>query len=127
MNDQRKVIFEQRLELMDDDNVDETIAGMRHDVVDDIIAKAIPERSYPEQWQVEQLEAAAKTYLNVELPIKAWADEEGIDVEQVRERLIKVADETAAAKVAQYTPDIMRQVEKRSCCSRSTACGASTS
>jgi preprotein translocase subunit SecA len=113
MNDQRKVIFEQRLELMDDDNVNETIAGMRHDVVDSIIAKAIPERSYPEQWQAEQLEAAAKTYLNVEAPIKAWAEEEGIDVEEVRERLIKAADEKAAAKVAQYTPAIMRQVEKQ--------------
>ncbi|RYE84757.1 MAG: preprotein translocase subunit SecA, partial [Hyphomicrobiales bacterium] len=113
MNDQRKVIFEQRLELMDDDNVSETIDGMRHDVVDSIIAKGIPERAYPEQWNVEQMEAAAKTYLNVEAPIKAWAEEEGIDVEQVRERLINLADEKAAAKVAQYSPNIMRQVEKQ--------------
>ena len=113
MNDQRKVIFEQRLELMDDDNVQETIDGMRHDVVDSIIAKSIPDRAYPEQWQHEQLEAAAKTYLNVEAPIKAWSEEEGIDIDQVRERLIKAADEKAAAKVAQYTPAIMRQVEKQ--------------
>ena len=113
MNDQRKVIFEQRLELMDDDNVSETIDGMRHDVVESIIAKAIPERSYPEQWQIEQLEAAAKTYLNVEAPIKAWSEEEGIDVEQVRERLTNMANEKAAAKVAQYSPEIMRQVEKQ--------------
>src|SRR5690606_18726607 len=88
MNDQRKVIFEQRLELMDDDSVSETIDGMRHDVVESIIAKAIPDRSYPEQWQHEQLEAAARTYLNVEAPILAWSQEEGIDVEQVRERLL---------------------------------------
>ncbi|MHB1102680.1 MAG: preprotein translocase subunit SecA [Devosia sp.] len=112
MNDQRKVIFEQRLELMDDDNVSETINGMRHDVVDAMIAKAIPDRSYPEQWNTEQLEAAAKTYLNVEIPAKAWAEEEGIDIEVVRERLIKIADEAAASKVAKYTPAIMRQVEK---------------
>ncbi|HEV7275542.1 MAG TPA: preprotein translocase subunit SecA [Devosiaceae bacterium] len=112
MNDQRKVIFEQRLELMDDDNVSETITGMRHDVVETIVAKACPERAYPEQWDTEQLEAAAKTYLNVEVPAKAWAEEEGIGVEEVRERLIKIADETAAAKVARYTPEIMRQVEK---------------
>jgi preprotein translocase subunit SecA len=113
MNDQRKVIFEQRLELMDDDNVTETINGMRHDVVQAIIARAIPERSYPEQWNAEQLEAAAKTYLNVEAPIAEWAAEEGIDAETVQERLIKLADETAAAKVARYSPDIMRQVEKQ--------------
>jgi preprotein translocase subunit SecA len=107
------VIFEQRLELMDDDNVSDTISGMRHDVVDSILAKACPERSYPEQWETEQLEASAKTYLNVEVPAKAWSEEEGIDVETMRERLIKAADEAAAAKVAKYSPDIMRQVEKQ--------------
>ncbi|HEY8594627.1 MAG TPA: preprotein translocase subunit SecA [Devosiaceae bacterium] len=112
MNDQRKVIFEQRLELMDDDNVSEMIADMRHDVVDEILRKAIPERSYPEQWNTDQLASAAMTYLNVQIPAKAWAEEEGIDVEAVRERLIKAADEQAAAKVARFTPDIMRQVEK---------------
>jgi len=112
MNDQRKAIFTERLELMDSEDVAETVNEMRHQVVDDIIAKAIPDRSYPEQWQVEQLVAAGKTYLNVDLPVEAWTHEEGIDVEQVRERVIKIADEFAAAKVARYSPDIMRQVEK---------------
>ena len=129
MNDQRKVIFEQRLELMDAEDVAETVADMRHDVVDAIVAKAIPERSYPEQWKVEQLDdAARKTYLNIDVPVKDWADEEGIDVEKVRERLIKAADEAAAAKVAQATrPTSCARSKSRSCCSRSTACGASTS
>lgn len=112
MNDQRKAIFTERLELMDSEDVAETVNEMRHQVVDDIISKAIPERSYPEQWQVEQLVAAGKTYLNVDLPVEAWTHEEGIDVEIVRERIIKIADEFAAAKVARYSPDIMRQVEK---------------
>jgi preprotein translocase subunit SecA len=112
MNDQRKAIFTERLELMDSEDVAETVNEMRHQVVDDIISKAIPDRSYPEQWQVEQLVAAGKTYLNVDLPVEAWTHEEGIDVEIVRERIIKIADEFAAAKVARYSPDIMRQVEK---------------
>lgn len=112
MNDQRKAIFTERLELMDSEDVAETVAEMRHQVVDDIISKAIPERAYPEQWQVEQLVAAGKTYLNVDLPVEAWTHEEGIDVEDVRERITKIADEFAAAKVARYSPDIMRQVEK---------------
>jgi preprotein translocase subunit SecA len=112
MNDQRKVIFEQRLELMDSEDVADTVNEMRHDVVDSIIAKAIPDRSYPEQWNVEQMEAALQTYLNIELPVKAWAEEEGIDAEQVRERLIRAVDESAAAKVARIGPEIMRQVEK---------------
>jgi preprotein translocase subunit SecA len=112
MNDQRKVIFEQRLELMDSADVADTVGEMRHDVVDSIISKSIPDRSYPEQWNIEQLEAALQTYLNISLPVKAWAEEEGIDIETVRERIIKAADESAAAKVARIGPDIMRQVEK---------------
>ncbi|MBL8595311.1 MAG: preprotein translocase subunit SecA [Devosia sp.] len=112
MNDQRKAIFTERLELMDSEDVAETVNEMRHQVVDDIVSKAIPDRSYPEQWQVEQLVAAGKTYLNVDLPVEAWTHEEGIDVEQVRERIVNIADEFAAAKVARYSPDIMRQVEK---------------
>ncbi len=113
MNDQRKVIFEQRLELMDDDNVSDTVAAMRHDVIENIVSKAIPERSYPEQWNTEQLEEAARTYLNVEAPVSKWAEEDGIDAEIVRERLTDLADNVVAAKAAQYSPEIMRQVEKQ--------------
>ncbi len=112
MNDQRKVIFEQRLELMDKEDVSDTIADMRHDVVDTIIHHAIPDRSYPEQWQTDLLDAEAKQFLNVDIQSRRWAEEEGIDVEVVRERLVAEADRVAAAKVAQYTPEIMRQVEK---------------
>ncbi len=112
MNDQRKVIFAERLELMDEEDVSVTTATMRHEVVEDIVAKAIPHGSYPEQWNVEQLTAAAKTYLNVDVPVEEWTHEEGIDAEVVRERIRKAADEFAAAKVARFTPEIMRQVEK---------------
>lgn len=112
MNDQRKVIFEQRLELMDDDNVSDTITDMRHDVIETIVDKSCPERSYPEQWNTEQLESAVKTYLNIEAPIAEWAGEEGIDTEAVVERLKNAADNYIAAKVAKNTPDVMRQVEK---------------
>ncbi len=113
MNDQRKVIFEQRLDLMDDENVSDTIADMRRDVIDTIINKAIPPRSYPEQWNTEQLAEAAKTYLNIEVPVSEWAEEEGIDIEKVQERLANAADAVIAAKSAQYGPEIMRQVERQ--------------
>jgi preprotein translocase subunit SecA len=122
MNDQRKVIFEQRLELMDDDNVSETIAGMRHDVVDSLIARAIPERSYPEQWNTELLRESAKAALNIDIPAADWAAEEGIDPDIVRERMIEAADAAAAAREAgilkqfedagQPNPDVMRSIEK---------------
>lgn len=112
MNDQRKVIFEQRLELMDDANVTDTITDMRHDVVDNIIGKAIPEKAYPEQWNTEQLTAAGQTYLGIAIPAQEWAKEEGIDAEIVRERIIELADNFMAAKATRFTPDIMRQIEK---------------
>jgi preprotein translocase subunit SecA len=112
MNDQRKVVFEQRLELMDSEDVSETIADMRQDVVEAMLARFIPERSYPEQWQSEAFEEAIRTTLNIEAPITQWAEEEGIDAEQVRERLTELADQAAAAKAARFSPEIMRQVEK---------------
>jgi preprotein translocase subunit SecA len=112
MNDQRKVIFEQRLELMDKEDVQETIQDMRHDVVEAIVARAIPDRSYPEQWRMDELNEELKMQLNLTIDTSEWTHEEGIDVEIVRERITKAADEAAAAKVAKYSPDIMRQVEK---------------
>ncbi|MEQ9634883.1 MAG: preprotein translocase subunit SecA [Devosia marina] len=112
MNDQRKVIFEQRLEFMDAEDVSETITEMRHDVVENISAKAMPPRSYPEQWNTEQLAAAAKTYLNIDIPAAEWAGEEGIDAEAMEQRIREAADAHIAAKTEKYSPSVMRQVEK---------------
>jgi preprotein translocase subunit SecA len=112
MNDQRKVIFEQRLELMREETVDETIADMRHAVIDDLVSKYIPENAYPEQWDTTGLEQAVRGVLALDLPISEWAKEEGIADEEVRERLKRRADEWMAAKVAKWGPDVMRYVEK---------------
>ncbi len=113
MNDQRKVIFEQRLELMDDDNVSETVAGMRHDVIDTLIDKTVPERAYPEQWDAAQLTELARSKLGIVVPVAEWAAEEGIDVEKLRERMVDLSDRYMASKAARFSPDIMRQVEKQ--------------
>ncbi len=112
MNDQRKAIFTERLELMDSEDVEETITEMRHSVVEGLITRFIPERTYPEQWQAEELQTAAKTYLNVDVPVTEWIHEEGIEPEVVKERIRQAADEAAAAKIARFSPDIMRQIEK---------------
>src|SRR5690606_41576580 len=112
MNDQRKVIFEQRIELMDAETVTETVTDMRHDVVDSVIAKSCPERSYPEQWDIEQLGAALKTYLGLTPPLAEWVEEEHMDIATLRERMIKLADDFAAAKAARVGPDNMRQIEQ---------------
>jgi preprotein translocase subunit SecA len=112
MNDQRKVIFEQRIELMRDEDVSETVADMRHSVIADLVGRHIPENAYPEQWDATGLREAVKSVLGLELPVDDWAKEEGIADEEVRERVTRAADEIMAAKVAKYTADIMRYVEK---------------
>jgi len=112
MNDQRKVVFEQRVELMDGEAIQEAVADMRHDVIEDLVARHIPERAYPEQWDTEGLQEEVRNILNLDLPVKDWAAEEGIAEEEVKERLRRAADEAMAQKVARYTPAIMRQVEK---------------
>src|SRR5476651_623221 len=112
MNDQRKVIFEQRLDLMRDEAVDETIADMRRSVIEDLVAKHIPTNAYAEQWDVAGLDQALREVLTLELPVKDWAKEEGIADEEVRERIERRADEWMAAKAAKWSPDVMRYVEK---------------
>jgi preprotein translocase subunit SecA len=112
MNDQRKVIFEQRLDLMRDEAVDETIADMRHDVVDELVKKFIPASAYPEQWNIAGLDEAVREVLTLDPPLAEWQKEEGITVEDVRERITRQADEWMARKVATWGPDVMRYVEK---------------
>ncbi|MCS6761968.1 MAG: preprotein translocase subunit SecA [Candidatus Devosia symbiotica] len=122
MNDQRKVIFEQRLEIMDAEDISEIVVDMRHDVIDNIVTKAIPAHSYPEQWKTKQLQTAAKTYLNIDVPVTEWAAKEGIDAEIVIKHLIAAADAQTAAKETRIiaamqaagstNPTVMRQVEK---------------
>jgi preprotein translocase subunit SecA len=112
MNDQRTVIFEERLDLMRDEAVDETVAGMRRSVVEDLIAKHIPPNAYAEQWDIAGLDTALREVLTLEVPVKEWAKEEGIADEEMKERIERRADEHMAGKVAKWGPDVMRYVEK---------------
>ena len=112
MNDQRKVIYEQRRDLMEIEDVSETVAAMRHETIEDMVRRAIPETAYAEQWDTEALQGEVHRTLNLELPVVEWAREEGIADQEIRERLIKAADEAFARKVAQYSPEIMRMAEK---------------
>ena len=112
MNDQRKVVFEQRIELMAGDTVAETVVDMRHDVIDSLVAEHIPEKAYAEQWDMDGLHEQVKSIFDLDLPVQDWAQEEGIAEEEVRERLMKATDEAAARKAAEFGPDVMRQIEK---------------
>ncbi|MCK1712469.1 MULTISPECIES: preprotein translocase subunit SecA [unclassified Bradyrhizobium] len=111
-NDQRKVIFDQRVELMKDESVAETVGDMRHAFIDDLVAKHVPEHAYAEQWDVAGLKEELKRVLDLDLPVDDWAKEEGIADEELLTRIETRADEHMAAKVAQWGPDVMRYVEK---------------
>lgn len=113
MNDQRKVVFEQRREFMAEDSVRPIIDEMRHVVIDDLVATHIPEGAYPEQWDVPGLEAGVQQALGFTPPVTEWAKEEGIADEELRERLRKVADESYSRRIEKNTGDIMTYVEKQ--------------
>ena len=112
MNDQRKVIFDQRVELMRDETVAETVTDMRHAVIDDLLGKHVPENAYPEQWDTAGLKEELKRVLGLDLPVDEWAKEEGIADEEMMVRIERRADEHMAAKVAQWGSDVIRYVEK---------------
>jgi preprotein translocase subunit SecA len=112
MNDQRKVIFEQRVEWMRDEAVNEITADMRHAAVEDLVAKHVPEKAYPEQWDTKGLQEELTRVLNLDLPVMEWAKEEGIAEEELFTRIERRADERMAAKVAQWGADVIRYVEK---------------
>jgi preprotein translocase subunit SecA len=113
MNDQRKVVFEQRKEFMAEESVRETIDEMRHAIIDDMVARAIPENAYPEQWNVAGLREDVARFLNLDLPVEDWAKEEGIADEEIRERLRSAADEAYGKRVEANSPEVMNYVEKQ--------------
>ena len=113
MNDQRKVVFERRREIMAEDSVEETVGEMRQSVVEGLIAAHIPKDAYPETWDIAGLKEAVNNTLAIDPPLADWAKEEGIGEEEMLERLQKAADEAYAARVEKNSPDLMRYVEKQ--------------
>jgi preprotein translocase subunit SecA len=112
MNDQRKAVFEQRLEFLSAESIAAPIAEMRHDVIEEIVSKHIPENAYPEQWDSAGLEEEVRELLNLDLPIVQWAAEEGIADEEIRSRLTKAADAAAAERAERFGPEVTTQIEK---------------
>lgn len=113
MNDQRKVVFEQRRDFMGAESVREIIDEMREATVEDVVASNIPADAYPEQWNVAGLKEGVERWLNLDLPVEDWAKEEGIADEEIRERLHKAADEAYAARIEKNSPELMTYIEKQ--------------
>ena len=112
MNDQRKVVYEQRIELMKQDDVSETVRDMRHDVIDSMVTEHIPPKAYPDQWDTEGLKQQVLEVLGLDLPVEEWAKEEGIADEEIRERLEDHSNRKMAEKAVRYGAEVMRMVEK---------------
>jgi preprotein translocase subunit SecA len=112
MNDQRNVIFEQRIDWMKDETVNEVVADMRQSALEELVAKHVPKNAYPEQWDTQGLQEEMKRVLSLDLPVTEWAKEEGIAEEELQSRIERRADEHMAAKVAQWGADVVRYVEK---------------
>ncbi|MET0192374.1 MAG: preprotein translocase subunit SecA [Hyphomicrobiaceae bacterium] len=112
MNDQRKVIFEHRIDIMGHDDVSETVKELRHEVITGLVSLHIPENAYAEQWNTEDLKSEVQRIFGLDLPIEKWAAEEGIADQEITERLTKEVDEKARAKEAEFGPETMRQIEK---------------
>ena len=113
MNDQRKVIFSQRREVMEAADLSEIVQDMRHQVIDDLVDLHIPPKSYADQWDTEGLQTAVSEKLGIEVPVVGWGVEEGVDDDEIVERLEKAADEFMAAKAVQFGSQNMRNIEKQ--------------
>jgi preprotein translocase subunit SecA len=112
MNDQRKVVYDQRREIMEVPDVSEQVADMRGEATADLVARTAPENSLPEQWDTAAIHAECLRLLALDLPIENWAKEEGIDPATVQERIIAASDQQMAQKVADYGADLMKMAEK---------------
>ncbi|MEL6957449.1 MAG: preprotein translocase subunit SecA [Pseudomonadota bacterium] len=113
MNDQRKVIFSQRREIMEAEDLSEITADMRSQVIDDLVDAHIPAKSYADQWDAEGLYAEAIAQLGVDVPVIEWAAEEGVDDEDIRERLEEAAQKHMDEKAEAFGPEVMRNIEKQ--------------
>ncbi|MBD2842040.1 preprotein translocase subunit SecA [Erythrobacter rubeus] len=112
MNDQRKVIYEQREEIMDSDTVDDVVVDMRHDTINSIVGTACPPGSYPEQWDIELLREKVQEIFNLNPPFEEWLEEDQVEPEIIEERIRTETDALMETKIAKNDPAIWRLVEK---------------
>ncbi len=113
MNEQRKVIFGQRRDIMEAQDLNEIVTDMRHQVIDDLIDTYMPPKTYADQWDTQGFYAAVIEQLNLDLPVIAWCEEDGVDDEIIRERLIEATDKQMTEKAEAFGAENMRNIEKQ--------------
>ena len=113
MNDQRKVIFAQRLEVMRSEDVSEIIQDMRYQLIDDLIGNHVPPKTYPDQWDMTGLHTSLQEKLDIDADVISWASEEGFDDSEIADRLYKLSDEKMAKKSADFGLETIRNIEKQ--------------
>jgi preprotein translocase subunit SecA len=113
MNDQRKAIFSQRMEIMQADHVADVAADMRHQVIEDLVDLTMPPKSYPDSWDTAGLTGSIRDMLNMELPVAAWAAEEGVDQAVILDRIIEASDKMMADKTEAFGESTMQNIEKQ--------------
>ena len=113
MNEQRKVIFSQRRDVMQSDNVSDIVSDMRLQVIDDLLDEYVPPKKYADQWDIPGLEAAVRDKLHMNVPLQDWATEEGVDQEVLRERLTNATDAQFSQKEQAFGIETMRNIEKQ--------------
>ena len=112
MNDQRKVIYEQRSDIMDSETVSDVVTEMRHETINTLVSAHCPHGTYPEQWDMDGLKAETERLLDLTPAFDAWLQEEAVEPEKFVERLIEQSDEKLAAKIADLKPETWHQIEK---------------
>ncbi|MET0407177.1 MAG: preprotein translocase subunit SecA [Hyphomicrobium sp.] len=112
MNDQRKVIFEQRLDIMGQEDVSDTVVELRNELVDELVTRFIPPAAYAEQWNTKGLAEQMKGIFDLDVPVEEWAAEEGIADEEIRERIKAAVDAKVEAKTTEMGAELYRQIEK---------------
>ena len=112
MNDQRKVIYEQRADIMDAEAVDDIVDDMRHETINALVGEACPPETYPEQWDIEGLNSRIESVLNLQPQLGAWLEEDGMEPEIIEDRLRGMSDELILAKMAGLEVDVRRSIEK---------------
>ena len=113
MNDQRKAIFGQRMEVMESGDLADIVQDMRHQVAEDLVYGYLPPKSYADRWDAAGLQEALVEKMGLQLPVSAWAAEEGTDQDVVRDRIVDASDKLMDEKLAAFGPDTMRNIEKQ--------------